>query len=1006
MSTDTQTAVRYERDADGIVTLTLDDPNQSANTMNELYRTSMDAAVDRLYDEQDDVTGVVIASAKKTFFAGGDLKLMTQTTKDDAAAVFAQCEGIKSSLRKLEKFPKPVVAAINGAALGGGLEICLATNHRIAVDDRSVKIGLPEASLGLLPGGGGVTRTVRMFGIQSALMDILLQGPQFDPQKAQAKGLVDELVATREELVPAAKAWIKANPEAGLQPWDAPGYKMPGGTPKSPALAAFLPAFPALLRTQLKGADYPAQKAILSAAVEGAQVDFDTASRIESRYLANLVVNQGSKNMIQAFFFDLQAINSGSLRPQGIEPFKGTKVGVLGAGMMGAGIAYVCARAGMQVVLKDVAVENAEKGKAYSQTINEKAISRGKLTEEKSQELLDRITPTADPADLAGCDLVIEAVFEDPALKAKVFAEILPHVNPDALLCSNTSTLPITGLAEGIEDASKRPNFIGLHFFSPVDKMPLVEIIAGKETSDEALAKAYDVVLQIRKTPIVVNDSRGFYTSRVIGYMVNEGMAMLAEGVAPYSIERATTSAGYPAPVLQLSDELNLELMAKIAKATKEGELAAGNDYVGHPGSDVVDKMLEAGRPGRLRGAGFYEYVDGKRGSIWPGLADLFPVAEEQPPIQDVRDRMLFAEALETAKCFEEGVITSAAAANIGSIMGIGFPPNTGGAAQFMTGYEDKETGEIGLNAFLKRADGIEESSAVAEERANGEHPRRQAPAMLPLRRGFGDCLDRTPRGPYPAAAAAASAAATSRASPGATRPDVTRTNGSPSAARKGLLDATRMPAAARCRIAARSSRTGSQRLMPSGTATSTPRSPSAATSVRWRAMYCRRASATSSSDCAAVRRSSRIVWSIREVQAGPSMRRATIRSTIAEGPPSAAMRRSGPCDLAYERRWTTRSGSQVPRLTSGAIEMPEEWSSSTTHGRSPPDLRSTRTSCSARATVVETPVGLWARGWSTTATGRAARARRSESGVTPAPSSETGTTSAPSASTRSKNGG
>ena len=705
MSTDTQTAVKYDRDADGIVTLTLDDPNQSANTMNELYRTSMEAAVERLYAEQDEVTGVVVASAKKTFFAGGDLKLMTQTTKDDAAAVFAQCESIKASLRRLELFPKPVVAAINGAALGGGLEICLATNHRIAVDDRSVKIGLPEASLGLLPGGGGVTRTVRMFGIQSALMDVLLQGPQFDPQKAQSKGLVDELVATREELVPAAKAWIKANPEAGAQPWDAPGYKMPGGTPKSPALAAFLPAFPALLRTQLKGADYPAQKAIMSAAIEGANVDFDTASRIESRYLANLVVNQGSKNMIQAFFFDLQAINSGSLRPQGIEPYKAKKVVVLGAGMMGAGIAYVMAKAGAEVVLKDISVEAAEKGKSYSANLLDKAISRGRSTEEKKAELLGLITATDDPAAAAGADIVIEAVFEDPALKAKVFAEILPHLAPDALLCSNTSTLPITGLAEGLEDAADRPRFIGLHFFSPVDKMPLVEIIAGKETSDEALAKAYDVVLQMRKTPIVVNDSRGFYTSRVIGYMVNEGMAMLAEGVAPYSIERATTSAGYPAPVLQLSDELNLELMAKIAKATHDAQ----PDVPAHPGEAVVGKMLEAGRAGRLRGAGFYDYEDGKRGSIWAGLAELFPVAAEQPDIQDIRDRMLFAEALETAKCFEEGVITSAAAANIGSIMGIGFPPNTGGAAQFMTGYEDKSTGEIGLDAFLKRADELAE---------------------------------------------------------------------------------------------------------------------------------------------------------------------------------------------------------------------------------------------------------------------------------------------------------
>ena len=406
--------------------------------------------------------------------------------------------------------------------------------------------------------------------------------------------------------------------------------------------------------------------------------------------------------MIQAFFFDLQAINSGSLRPQGIEPWKATKVGVLGAGMMGAGIAYVGAKACMEVVLKDVEVANAEKGKAYSEGILDKAISRGKSTPAKKDELLARITPTADPADLAGCDLVIEAVFEDPSLKAKVFAEVAPYVNKDALLCSNTSTLPITQLAEGVD----RPaDFIGLHFFSPVDKMPLVEIITGKETNEVALAKAYDVVQQIRKTPIVVNDSRGFYTSRVIGYMVNEGMAMLAEGVAPYSIERATTSAGYPAPVLQLSDELNLELMAKIAKATKEGAEAEGKAYPEHPGTAVVQKMLDAGRAGRLRGAGFYDYVDGKRGSIWAGLAELFPVAEEQPDIQDIRDRMLFAEALETAKCFEEGVITSAAAANIGSVMGIGFPPNTGGAAQFMTGYEDKATGEIGLNAFLKRAD-------------------------------------------------------------------------------------------------------------------------------------------------------------------------------------------------------------------------------------------------------------------------------------------------------------
>jgi 3-hydroxyacyl-CoA dehydrogenase/enoyl-CoA hydratase/3-hydroxybutyryl-CoA epimerase len=706
--TDQQTAVRYDKDEDGIVTLTLDDPTASANTMNELYVESMAAAVDRLYDEADGISGVVVTSAKKTFFAGANLHDMVKATPADAPAVFELAERVKGSLRRLETFPKPVVAAINGAALGGGFEIALACNHRIAVDG-GYEVGLPEASLGLLPGGGGVTRIVRLLGLQSGLMDVLLQGSTFKPAAAKEKGLVDDVVATRDDLVPAAKAWVKANPDSAQNPWDAPGYKMPGGSPKSPALAGFLPAFPALLRKQLKGADYPAQRAILSAAVEGAQVDFDTASRIESRYLTNLVVNQGSKNMIQAFFFDLQAINAGSLRPQGIEPWKATKVGVLGAGMMGAGIAYVCARAGMEVVLKDVALENAEKGRAYSESLLDKAIAKGRSTEEKKAELLGRITATEDPADLAGCDLVIEAVFEDPALKHQVFVEVASHVNPDALLCSNTSTLPISELAEGVD----RPaDFIGLHFFSPVDKMPLVEIIKGEKTSDEALAKAYDVVQQIRKTPIVVNDSRGFYTSRVIGFMVNEGMAMLAEGVHPWSIERATTQAGYPAPVLQLSDELNLELMAKIAKATREAAERDGTAYAEHPGTAVVARMLEAGRAGRARGAGFYDYDEsGKRASLWSGLAELFPVAEEQPPLRDIKDRMLFAEALETAKCFEEGVIESSAAANIGSIMGIGFPPMTGGAAQFMAGYQDPENpeGPIGLAAFLERADELAE---------------------------------------------------------------------------------------------------------------------------------------------------------------------------------------------------------------------------------------------------------------------------------------------------------
>jgi 3-hydroxyacyl-CoA dehydrogenase/enoyl-CoA hydratase/3-hydroxybutyryl-CoA epimerase len=613
----------------------------------------------------------VVTSAKKTFFAGGDLKRMMSVGKEHAAEIFAEVEGMKAALRRLETFPKPVVAAINGAALGGGLEIALATNHRIAVEGR-YEIGLPEVSLGLLPGGGGVTRTVRMFGIITALTEILGTGARFKPAVAKEKGLVDELVGSQDELVPAAKAWIKANPDAFAQPWDKPGFKLPGGSPSSPSLAAFLPALAPILRRQLKQADMRAPKAILSAAVEGAQVDFDTASRIESRYFVSLVTGQQAKNMIQAFFFDLQSINSGALRPDGHAPYKPAKAVVLGAGMMGAGIAYVLARAGVEVVLKDVTVEAAEKGKSY-----------------------------ADPADAQGADVVVEAVFEDVSLKQKVFAEVAPYLAPGALLCSNTSTLPITELAKGID----RPgDFIGLHFFSPVDKMPLVEIIRGAETSDEALAKAYDIVLAIKKTPIVVNDARGFYTSRVIGTQIEEGLAMLAEGLAPYSLERAATSAGFPVGPLQIADELNMELMVKIAKTTR----AAAGIEEPTVTEKVCGAMIDAGRPSKLKGAGFYEYVETdkgvKRTSIWSGLGELFPVAQEQIPLVDARERMLFREAIETAKCFEEGVVTSAAHANIGSVFGIGSPPATGGAAQFMTGYEAAD-GSIGLDAFIRRAD-------------------------------------------------------------------------------------------------------------------------------------------------------------------------------------------------------------------------------------------------------------------------------------------------------------
>ncbi len=463
-----------------------------------------------------------------------------------------------------------------------------------------------------------------------------------------------------------------------------------------PKFAQNLPAFPANLRKQLKNAPMPAPYNIMCAAVEGSQVDIDNAAKIESRYFADLVVGQVSTNMINAFFFDLQKINKGGSRPDGYEKHSAQKVIVLGAGMMGAGIAYSCAMAGLEVVLKDVSQANAEKGKDYSKKLVDKAVSRGKSTQEKADEVLARITPTEKPEDAAGADLVIEAVFESPDLKKQVFAEILPHLAPDAVLGSNTSTLPITDLATGVD----RPeDFIGLHFFSPVDKMPLLEIITGEKTSDATLAKAVDIALQIKKTPIVVSDSRGFFTSRVIGTFINEAVAMLGEGAAPSSIEQAGSQAGYPAPPLQLMDELTLTLPQHIREETRKGVEAAGGTWVGHPSDAIVDRMVELGRKGRSSGAGFYDYdAEGKRTGLWSGLSTEFGAAEGDLPFVDMQERMLFAEALETVKCFDEGVLHTIADANIGSIMGIGFPAWTGGVAQYIDGYPG------GLPGFVERA--------------------------------------------------------------------------------------------------------------------------------------------------------------------------------------------------------------------------------------------------------------------------------------------------------------
>ena len=684
-------AIRYETGADGIVLLTLDMPGQSANTMNAAYRAAMDETLERLEAEREQIAGVILTSAKKTFFAGGDLNELVAVTRADAEPFFAMVQRLKQQLRRLETLGKPVVAAINGSALGGGWEICLACHHRIALDEPGMQLGLPEVSLGLLPGGGGIVRTVRLVGIEKAL-PFLLEGKKLRPREALKAGLLHELVGSREELLAQARAWVLANPQA-VQPWDAKGYKLPGGTPSHPGVAQMLAIAPSMLLDKTKGC-FPAPEKILCAAVEGAQVDFATAERIETRYFTELATGQVAKNMIGTFWFQLNEINAGRSRPSVPERRRVARVGVLGAGMMGAGIAYVSAAAGIEVVLKDVSVEAAEKGKAYSAALLDKKLSRGHPTAPEREAFLARIRATDREADFAGCDLIIEAVFENRELKGRVTAAAEAAALPDAVIASNTSTLPITGLARAVRQPQR---FVGLHFFSPVDKMPLVEIIRGAQTSDETLARAFDFVQQIRKTPIVVNDSRGFFTSRVFGTYTNEGIAMLGEGVSAAMIENQARQAGMPVGPLAVSDEVSLSLMAHIRAQTQADLAEEGKPAPLHPAFAVIEQMLETHqRAGKAAGGGFYDYPAGGRKQLWPGLKAAFAEATEQPQAQEIRDRLLFIQAIETVRCLEEGVLTSVADANIGSVFGIGFAAWSGGALQFINQY--------GVARFVARA--------------------------------------------------------------------------------------------------------------------------------------------------------------------------------------------------------------------------------------------------------------------------------------------------------------
>ncbi|NAZ36441.1 3-hydroxyacyl-CoA dehydrogenase NAD-binding domain-containing protein [Rubellimicrobium sp. CFH 75288] len=668
---------------DGVAIITWDVPGRSMNVMSMEGFEELDALVGQaLADEA--VKGIVITSGKADFAGGMDLAViarMKETGGDEPArAIFDGVMRMHAVLRRIEragmdpktlKGGKPVCAALPGTALGIGFEIPLACHRIIAADNPKAKIGLPEIKVGIFPGAGGTTRLVRRMGVMAAA-PYLLQGKTPDPAGAKAAGLIDEVVPAA-ELLERARAWVLGAVGSDLsKEWDRKGYKMPGGTPYHPAGFQTFVGASATVNRETMGV-YPAARALLSAVYEGALVPFDTALRIEARWFTHVLLDPSSSAMIRSLFLNMQALGKGARRPQAPD-LSVKRLGVLGAGMMGAGIAHVAAQAGIEVVLIDSTQEAAERGKAHSEALLAKAVSRRRTTEEKKAETLARITPATDHAALAGCDLIVEAVFEDPAVKAEVTRSVLRHVPEDCIFATNTSTLPITELAR----ASDRPDqFIGIHFFSPVDRMMLVEIIRGQETGDRAVAKALDFVRQIRKTPIVVNDARFFYANRCIIPYLNEGVRMVAEGVAPALIENAARMAGMPLGPLQLIDETSIDLGVRIAKATRA---ALGEAYRDDAVDRVLFPMAEEGRLGRKARAGFYAYDDkGERQGLWPGLSERFPRAAVQPPLREVQDRLLFAQVLEAVRAFEEGVLTDIREGDVGAILGWGFAPWSGG---------------------------------------------------------------------------------------------------------------------------------------------------------------------------------------------------------------------------------------------------------------------------------------------------------------------------------------
>jgi 3-hydroxyacyl-CoA dehydrogenase/enoyl-CoA hydratase/3-hydroxybutyryl-CoA epimerase len=666
-------------DSDGVATLTWDVAGKSMNVMSTEGFSLLDTLVGQALADPA-IKGIILTSAKKDFAGGMDLNIIARMKDGGAQGIFDGVTRIHGILRRIEragmdpktlKGGKPIVAALPGTALGIGLELPLACHRIIAADNPKAKIGLPEIMVGIFPGAGGTTRLVRKLGALAAA-PFLLEGKLSDPKAAKAAGLIDEVVAP-EALLARAKEWVLAATESDLvKPWDAKGYKMPGGTPYQPAGFMTFVGASAMVLGKTMGV-YPAAKALLSAVYEGALVPFDTALRIEARWFTGVLLNPSSGAMIRSLFINKEALEKGAVRPA--QPDQAVRrLGVIGAGMMGAGIAYVAANAGIDVVLIDATQEAADRGLAHSEDLLDKGIQRRKVTPEQKAEVLGRILATTDYAALSGCDLIVEAVFEDPKVKAEVTARVEAATGPDCIFATNTSTLPISSLAK----ASQRPDqFIGIHFFSPVDKMMLVEIIRGKATGDRAVAKALDFVRQIRKTPIVVNDARFFYANRCIIPYINEGIRMVAEGVEPALVENAAKLVGMPLGPLQLVDETSIDLGVKIAKATKA---AMGDAYPDSAVDTVLFAMADGGRLGKKTNAGFYAYdAAGKREGLWSGLAATYPVADLQPDLTEVQHRLLFAQVLEAVRALQDGVLTDIREGDVGAILGWGFAPWSGG---------------------------------------------------------------------------------------------------------------------------------------------------------------------------------------------------------------------------------------------------------------------------------------------------------------------------------------